>query len=246
MDQAFPPRVLPLDPAQHGPPPPERPLASSVTLLPPDGSGSLMRPLADKWSVVLIGRWNVSIFNPAWLTQELFGVPEIQMEFATLPGLPPRFISGDVKLIPRNSMLVVAAATPTAAAMASVERIASRTLELLSHTPVNAVGINFAFEETAPEPGLFDRFPDPCGARLADQGFAINQHVYTWRLNREGQTLNLNATVRPDNVAFDFNFHSDTADTRAARAAIDGRVAGHLDVARRVLAATFGVEEDEA
>ena len=47
-----------------------------------------MKPVFNTWTVVVVGRWNVSIFNPDWLGKNLFDNKELLVDFPMEPGLP--------------------------------------------------------------------------------------------------------------------------------------------------------------
>lgn len=204
-----------------------------------------MRPLPDNWSIVIVGRWNVSIFHPAWLTKHLFEVPDVQIEFSTTPGMAPRFTGGDVRLIPQNGSLALIPVTPVLASMEHVEHVACKVLELLVHTPVTAVGVNFGFEEPEAELSLLEKFPDPNSASLAERGLTIQHRASVWQVMKAGQMINISAVLKGGGVTVDFNFHSDVHDAKEAQNAIQGRILEHVRTATAILEGTFGLTQGE-
>jgi hypothetical protein len=127
-----------------------------------------MRAVPDSWSIVIVGRWNVSILNPTWLGKHVFENPEVQVEFSLTPGSPPRFTSREIRIVPQNAAVTVQAVQYTEAAMRRAEEVACKLLELLQHTPVSAVGVNFGFEEPSPDEAIVAKLPKPCAASFSD------------------------------------------------------------------------------
>jgi hypothetical protein len=65
-----------------------------------------------------------------------------------------------------------------------------------------------------------------------------------WQLRKAGQVTNLSATVTPASLSIDLNFHTDAADTNAARAALKDRAVAHLATARAMIENTFDLTEE--
>ena len=63
----------------------------------------MLEPRPEEWTVVLLGNWNVSIFNPAWLTKNLFENETISLELPMIFGLAPKIKGDDIILIPSNA-----------------------------------------------------------------------------------------------------------------------------------------------
>lgn len=109
-----------------------------------------MRLDPERFSIVLVGAWNVSILNPDWVTTVLFDGEPIVIELL-LGDLTWRFSSpmavlevGDQRVQLRSALR--ADADLADAAIEPLERLAIRLLEALPETPVRAVGINFGFQ----------------------------------------------------------------------------------------------------
>jgi hypothetical protein len=111
----------------------------------------------ERFSIVLVGAWNVSILNPEWVATVLFDGEPIGIELL-LGDLTWRFRSaaavlevGEQRVQIRSA--IAADAELTDGKLEPVERLALQLLEALPETPVRAVGINFSFriESAVPE-----------------------------------------------------------------------------------------------
>ncbi len=113
-----------------------------------------MRPNADTWTVVLVGQWNPSVFNPEWVARHFNDNRPVEAQLAAGPGMLGiagwRVVVGDLLMVPSRDRLTLGTRVTTDDALRRVETTARRVLDLLPHTPLVAVGINFGFVETTP------------------------------------------------------------------------------------------------
>ena len=113
------------------------------------GSGAVnydssVRLLPDQCTTVLAGAWNRAIFTPQWVTQNILGTrPEVALqvggEFAI------QMTTADVQMIYQTGRVQFAPRREDEAAFDAATAAARALLNRLSHTPVNAVGLNFVF-----------------------------------------------------------------------------------------------------
>jgi|ERR1700694_4426035 len=176
-------------------------------------------------NITIAGIWNPAILNPHWLAANIFDVAEgqnepVQIEFAPVGGVPPRFTLRGTMFIPSRERLIVQPAQVNDNSLDAVEAAAKRILERLPHTPLIGIGCNFSFVEEAPGPeqlepfsrGVFDL------AALSFE-FEITERSTTSALAFDGHILNLTQTLQNNQVTIDFNFHyaSGSAIEAAAR-----------------------------
>lgn len=205
-----------------------------------------MKAIQDAWNVVLAGNWNLAIFSPKWLSKNLFGSESITIEFPLVPGLPPRFTAEGVTILPSTDRVMVAPKTLTDEALKRMEDMACKLLNLLPHTPINALGVNLGFLEKEPSEALLQRFVDRDEALLADAGFEILIRTFSRRLVSQGQQLNLSMIIEPKEVKFDLNFHTDVQNAEQAQKSLEDKVLKHRATALQLLERVYGLTlEDE-
>lgn len=202
--------------------------------------------LKDNFTIVVLGRWNVSIFSPAWVGKNIFGQKTITLEVGIEPESPRRLIADDVVVIPANSRLIVAPNIIDDRNLKRAEDVVCKILEVLSHTPVSGVGVNFGFRVKQ----LTDRFSDIqalLAEKLAREGLEIEAEEVKWTVgyDRERKSiLNLSVQMDKDGALMKFNFHSDTENTVKAIESIKEKVIEYRDKALSVLGNVFGVTSE--
>lgn len=205
-----------------------------------------MKVIQDSWNIVLAGNWNVSIFSPNWLSKNLFHSDSITLEFPLVPGLPPRFTAEGVILLPSPERVIFAPRTLTDEFLTKTEEMACELLNLLQHTPISAVGVNFGFLEKDPTPELLDHFIDKDAALLADAGFEILEHTFTRKLLYQGQQINLSTKIESNEIKVDLNFHTDVQSAEQARNSLKAVVLKHRSTAFQLLQDVYNLTlEDE-
>ena len=48
----------------------------------------MIKPVITEWTIVILGRWNTSIFNPKWLGKNIFDDKKLTIEVAMDAGFP--------------------------------------------------------------------------------------------------------------------------------------------------------------
>jgi hypothetical protein len=181
-----------------------------------------MEKKQDGWSVVLAGFWNRMIFTPEWVIPHLFSEDaQIETLVALLPVLPIIYRDSQIAVEISSVQVVCRARNPgDDAALRRSGTIAGVILQTLPETPVQGVGINFAFREVAPVGGLLDLFNFGDNARLAQAEWQVGERKIVRRLSHDDDTLNLTLTFGGGQLDIDCNFHTDFADRDAAIAAL--------------------------
>lgn len=200
-----------------------------------------MTPLAETWTTVLVGAWNVRLFMPDWVSKKLFDGKEITLEipFPTPSGLLKVTADG-ISIIVNEERLIVSPEEQTGQAMARAEAVTRRILRVLEHTPVRGVGINFGFEEAAPSDHLTRLFEVADHNDLSDLGCVMSQTTVVRRLTFEGTRINLTHSLLEDGkVQVHFNFHDDAKEASAVAAKLEGWSGKCLEIARKFLADVY-------
>src|SRR5262245_11024869 len=118
-----------------------------------------METVAEGFAIVIAGAWNSAIFAPAWVAGRLTASQEIGLELTlNNPALAPRLSFDGVLLRVLPDKLVIHPQEISEASLKRMQEVADRILGDLPHTPVQAVGVNFRFNEPKPGGKLLDAF----------------------------------------------------------------------------------------
>lgn len=164
-------------------------------------------------SLVIVGAWNPAILRPDWMAREVFRFQEgaqapVTMEFAMVPGAPPKFTMADISFVPMKDRLILYPKETTSTALAYVEAKALEILAQLPHTPVVALGENFEFFDESPTRDQMRVFEveDPLVQRCT-LPFERSTTTITSSLKLENCTLNLTQSLSGSILSVKFNFH---------------------------------------
>ena len=131
-----------------------------------------MRPKRDGWNILLAGFWNRLIFTPDWVILHFFqGEEEVEARVALLPILPIIYEKHEVSIEVSSTRLVFRPPIPfTDEGLLRIEEMARIALNSLPETPVQAIGINFAYEDDRPPDHLLAMFNDVDDVELGQLG----------------------------------------------------------------------------
>lgn len=169
-----------------------------------------MKPLFNRWTIVVAGNWNPAIFSPNFIGKKLLNIEKIGGEYnvsANQVGIV--FHAESLLLIPSNDKLIVGIKNGQKETLEMAEKAMIDTLTLLEHTPVAALGINLAFEETddlSDIKKLF-AFEDHSKILMELTGCKIagSEIKRTYQLDK--YSLNLRVENNDNNIKIHFNYH---------------------------------------
>lgn len=168
----------------------------------------------DAFNVIVVGAWNPAIFAPEWAKEYLADdkTREVVLAIPFPPGnLPPRLTVDNINLYPSTEALMVDCVEYNDAAIDRCTRKFQQLAELLPHTPVNAIGINFRFSGdledsdmlsslfTFSDAGMIDSTRYRLSGAIIKRGFRL----------ADSTILNLSLDNSSDNLRVEFNFHTD-------------------------------------
>jgi hypothetical protein len=212
-----------------------------------------MQKKREGWSIVLAGFWNRMIFTPEWVGPRLFGEnPEIETVVALLPILPIIYRDNQVAVEISSARIVCRARNlEDEAALRRSGTTAGIVLDALPETPVQGVGVNFAFREEAPPGELLDLFGFADNPRWVEAGWEMGERKIVRQLTHDGDTLNLGFTLNGGQLDIDCNFHTVPDNNAGAVSAVEpNRVIQLRDLVTRSLGELYGLEleadDDEA
>lgn len=204
-----------------------------------------MQKKREGWSIVLAGFWNRMIFTPEWIGPRLFAEnPEIETVVALLPILPIIYRDNQVAVEISSARIVCRARNlEDDVALRRSGTTAGIILEALPETPVQGVGVNFAFREEAPPRELLDLFGFADDSRWVDAEWEVGERKIVRQLTHDGNALNLAFTLSGGQLDIDCNFHTAPDNNAGAVAAVEpNRVIQLRDLVMQVLGDLYGLE----
>lgn len=200
-----------------------------------------MKPIENATSLVVVGAWNPAILQPDWLVHKVFDVPEgektdVLMQFAPIPGAPPKFIIKDLIILPASDRLTIAPTKCDADGLNAAEAAAEKLLRILIHTPVVAFGQNFEFEEANPGQDLLNEFNlnDHMAEDVSFEYDTISTEVVS-SLDVGDRVLNFSRMFHGGHVRFKFNFHYEVKTASEAADKLNGSFNSNNQVIGEIL-----------
>lgn len=208
----------------------------------------MFEPLKNLFTIVIIGRWNVSIFSPEWVGKNIFKKREIILDVGIEPGLSRRLSDEKIVIIPLSQRLMITLSIIDDEALKGMENAVCEILTLLTHTPVSAVGINFGYKiKPLPENYTSD-FPVLLSEKLASEDLVVKSHEVKWIVDYEreqNRSLNISNQIDGNEAIVKFNFHRDIKNTEEAILGIKDKVLSYRDKTISILDKVFGVESED-
>jgi len=184
-----------------------------------------MTPKLEKWSIVIVGGWSTSIFNPEWIGSNLSSSPTIEVGFDIndpLATLEYRF--DDLRLRVTTRRLQIHPVSDKPETLKRWSAVATKVLSLLPHVPIRGAGLNFCFLESEPSKKLLGAFSCSDTANIADAGWVVENTTITRRLSTEGRVCNLVISRETAGVEMTFNFHHAVKNANEASIAFSASV----------------------
>jgi len=157
-------------------------------------------------TLVVVGTWNVSIFTPEWVKENVLIGKDFQILF-------PVNIMNSLKFVVPNKYSLAVNGNRLEFQLNDNSDVCSKELlepvrnilRSLVHTPVNSFGINFVFK-TNEQPGLLSTLPHT--SEIKDSLSAEMELTEVTRALKlqNGDLLNFKISQKGEEVTFDFNF----------------------------------------
>ncbi len=98
----------------------------------------------DKIFIILVGIWNVKIFNAEWVSKELLCLPEgEEFEIGLDKYMQPQFKYKNIILIPSDRSVEIRIQTINKNSIKTATDVALRIIEKLPYTPNLKIGFNY-------------------------------------------------------------------------------------------------------
>jgi len=193
-------------------------------------------------TVVIIGNWNTYILSPQWVAKNIFETDKIQVEFALNLGLPPRYSTAELRLVPTDSRITLFALSYSDTVFADMVNITKKLADKLPYTPVTGFGINFSFTESSDKANLNRLFDFPDTKALSDFGCVIKDNSIRRGLIVDNKVLNLKIGQDGDKISFDLNFHYEVKSASEIGEKIDGAVVANKNIALSLLKSVYDLD----
>ena len=205
-----------------------------------------MVPKEDGWSIVINGHWNRMIFTPKWVGENIFNSPEVELLVSMVPTNPAIYRNEDVVLAVAEEKVSINLRKLNVVCMEDAEAKATRILNILSHTPVSAIGVNFAFIEESPSDPLLKIFGNPHDAEIARVfGADISKRTLTRAVKLDGVVFNLALMFDGSVVEFNANYHHSVESAAAAVRSIEKKTGSMHDSLLRLVDEVYGLKPAE-
>lgn len=157
-------------------------------------------------TLVVVGTWNVSIFTPEWVKENVLIGKDFQILF-------PVNIMNSLKFVVPNKYSLAVNGNRLEFQLNDNSDVCSKELlepvrnilRSLVHTPVNSFGINFVFK-TNEQPGLLSTLPHTSEIKDSlSSEMELTEVTRALKL-QDGDLLNFKISQKGEEVIFDFNF----------------------------------------
>jgi hypothetical protein len=178
-------------------------------------------------TVVIAGAWNPAIFSPDWIGRYVLGrqlgdvLPVLNVIFANPPGRSAVYYE-TFGILASNERVDFYTQSIEEQDIKSIEEKCIKILQLLPHTPVSAVGINFLFSQDNIDDEIIDKFKTKEG--LNEYRTILNENLTTGMQFKDDLVLNLSRHYGIDWATFNFNYHHACESADAASRMLSGAI----------------------
>ncbi|MFS2214056.1 hypothetical protein ACCD08_06070 [Telluria sp. Tellsp104] len=196
---------------------------------------------SEAFNIAVVGAWNPAIFSPQWVKENIADDQSkdvfMAFAFANAVPMPPRVTVDNINIYPSNQSLSLDCALYSDEHALTCTKKIRKICELLSHTPVSAIGFNFRFHAKIEESDvLTDLFTFADIAKIDAKKYSPGPSSVKRNFQLgNSEFLNLAIEYLPEYVRFEFNFHSDLK----SMTEIFDRVAGEKFLEKKAQALEF-------
>lgn len=160
-------------------------------------------------TIVIVGNWNIPIFTPDWVHQNLFASQDrdLEVEYPNqIIGASFRFTQNPLCFSIVNNRFQLCIIENTDAARLEAIEFVQKLLRMLVHTPITSTGINFRFKQDLADDTLHENILLP-----TDELHPILSKVVTEQYKySDNVLLTYKKEITSDVIIHDFNYDFDT------------------------------------
>ncbi|MHB1185081.1 MAG: hypothetical protein ACYC4A_10335 [Desulfobulbia bacterium] len=191
-----------------------------------------MKAMTDGFGIITVGSWNPRIFTPDWLKKHVCDNQESELRYAiplNAVDAPPRIEFEGVYLFPSSSKLEVKPSNPSIELISKCAKVSSSIISKLNHTPLTAIGINFAFMQEVDTQSIMSQFNFADIAKIDASELLLSNTVINRGFDRkDGRRFNLSVSFENDVIIFSINYHSDVDSCENAIKMLSDDIASQL------------------
>ena len=194
-------------------------------------------------TLVVVGKWNIHVFNPEWVKKNVFNGEEVLIGIS-MPLGPLQFKGKSFEMTVSDSRLHFVLLSSDESARIDAVLALRAILRLLGQTPVTAFGINFNFDS---DDDLGQLFQKVSPENLSPQPLSATREL-KWTLNYpNNNSTNIRLIDRQPGYLFDVNYNYPVNDCMAIMALIDddSLVATKQEECEQLIMALFNLKADE-
>jgi len=156
-------------------------------------------------TLVLVGGWNANIvLNTDWVKRYLLPQEDLKLEIQIPPIAPPTVAGDNIKISLVGPRLCFSPKQNEVTLLEKIQEVGVLVADHLPHTPVSALGVNFAYESEFPEGALLNRAEKILAEQYGTPGEMVHRYSIPW----DNCVLNIAIkTTDKCKAVWDFNFH---------------------------------------
>ena len=203
-----------------------------------------MQPITESFSIVILGGWNPQIFSNEWMSANL-DLPKDTEIITSIPmnnpALPHRIELPNAFLYPSHDRIKVTTNGQTIDNMLYISRLCKKILSLLTHTPVNGIGINFGFITEQTDDLLADKIDISDSTELESQYNVLNTEISRALKYNSKVRLNFKTVFSTTSSVITINFHQDTKDIKEYPEILsENNISGYYQATKTIMENTYG------
>lgn len=201
----------------------------------------------NSYSIVLVGKWNPAILAPNWIVANLFeNNPSVQIEFSLTFDIPSRYKVGNITISPAVDRIIFLSNDNSDESLKLMESAAIKLCDILNHTPLVAVGINFGYIEKVNKEKLLPLMEFSDTDEITNDGWNISNQSITRYLSKNGYLTNLTISIDGNSdFNFDFNFQYQTLNANQVSEHLSGKVVDYKNQAISLLNTLYNIQIQE-
>ncbi len=196
-------------------------------------------------TLVVTGAWNPAIFQPGWILPNLFNVaagttvPLTQVVVTQNDQQAIITYYLDIGIAVSFQRLEIYINSDALEVADRAEKLCLSVLEKLPHTPVAALGVNFAFFDQEPEPEVFELLKT---SEQLEGAYKIKAEQRVTVIEDAPRVdLNLSRIVDGSAMRIEFNYHLGLS-VEEIKAQLSGAIPRYLSKCHDLLQRIYGVE----
>lgn len=194
-------------------------------------------------TVVVVGKWNINIFDPEWVKENIFKGETIEVAIS-LPSGPFKFKGKTFALVVDWDRIRMELCTDDASSRVDIITALRDLLRLLSQTPVSAFGINVWLKT---DEDLSSRF-ETMKLDAQDEGNLMQQvkQEMKWTISNNDNCDTNIRLFKGDSYTFDFNYNYTVTNVLGITSVIenDDIITGKLKQSKKFLNTYFGISNE--